>query len=214
MNTLFIALGVIEWYTSDTSDIVRRAPLVLVPVEINRTDARGRFYISYTGEELGANLSFIERVRYDFGIEVPELPGEEDLDVDAYFTEISSRIEGMKRWGIDRNSVVLGFFSFNKFLMYRDLDPGNWPEGLGYGPKESTIIRPLFGDGFSEPDAKIGEEDHLDDHLRPEDVHHTVDADSSQTLAILDVNLGRNLVIQGPPGTGKSQTITNIIAKL
>ena len=49
--------------------------------------------------------------------------------------------------------------------------------------------------------------------MRPEDVHHIVDADSSQALAIFDVNLGRNLVIQGPPGTGKSQTITNIIAE-
>ena len=39
------------------------------------------------------------------------------------------------------------------------------------------------------------------------------DADSSQILAILEVNSGRNLVLQGPPGTGKSQTITNIIAE-
>ncbi len=40
-----------------------------------------------------------------------------------------------------------------------------------------------------------------------------MDADSTQTLAILDVSQGRNLVIQGPPGTGKSQTITNLIAE-
>ena len=213
VNTLFIALGMVEWYASGTSDIPRRAPLVLVPVEIDRTDARGRFYVSYSGEELGANLSFIEKIQHDFGIEIPESPGEEDLDVDGYFTETSRRIENMKRWSVDSNSIVLGFFSFNKFLMYRDLDPDNWPEEAGYGPMESTIIRPLFGDGFSEPDAKIGEEDHLDEQLRPEDVHHVVDADSSQALAIFDVNLGRNLVIQGPPGTGKSQTITNIIAE-
>ena len=40
-----------------------------------------------------------------------------------------------------------------------------------------------------------------------------VDADSSQSLALVDVNDGRNLVVQGPPGTGKSQTITNMIAE-
>ena len=40
-----------------------------------------------------------------------------------------------------------------------------------------------------------------------------MDADSSQTLALLDVKSGRDLVVQGPPGTGKSQTITNIIAE-
>ena len=213
VNTLFIALGMVEWYASDTSDIMRRAPLVLIPVEIERSDARGRFYVSYTAEELGANLSFIEKVRTDFGIEIPGLPDDEDLDVDAYFSEISGRIEDMKRWSIDRKSVVLGFFSFSKFLMYRDLDPDTWPEGQGYGPRESGTIRALFGDGFSEPDPKIHEEDHLDAHLSPEDVHHVVDADSSQALAIFDVNQGRNLVIQGPPGTGKSQTITNMIAE-
>ncbi len=108
--------------------------------------------------------------------------------------------------------MVLGFFSFGK-LMYRDLDPDTWPEGTGYGPRESGIIRALFGGGFSEPDPKIQEEDHLDDYLNPEDIHHVVDADSSQALAIFDVNQGRNLVIQGPPGTGKSQTIMNIIAE-
>ena len=153
VNTLFIALGMVEWHASDTSDIVRRAPLVLVPVEIDRSDARGRFDLSYTGEELGTNLSFIERIRQDFGIEIPELPGEEYLDVDGYFTETSRRIEDMKRWRVDRNSIVLGFFSFNKFLMYRDLDPDTWPEEQGYGPKPESTERRLWGQSLKKPEG-------------------------------------------------------------
>ena len=199
----------VEWYESDTSDNVRRAPLILIPVALDRSNARGRFYVSYTGEDLGANLSFVEKVRTDFRIEIPDLPDDEDLDVNAYFSVISRRIKDMKRWSVDRESVVLGLFSFSKFLMYKDLDPNNTRNG----PQQSDIIKSLFGDGFSEPGPKIGEEDHLDDHIRPEDIHHIVDADASQALAIFDVNQGRNLVIQGPPGTGKSQTITNIIAE-
>ncbi len=213
VNTLFIALGMVEWYASKSSNIMRRAPLILVPVEIARTDVRGRFRIAYTGGELGANLSFIEKVRNDFGIAIPSLPNDEDLDVNQYFDDVATRIEGMDRWSVNRESVILGFFSFGKFLMYRDLDPDIWPGGSGHGPDESDIIRALFGGGFSEPDPRIGEGDQLDDHLGPEDIHHVVDADSSQALAIFDVNQGRNLVIQGPPGTGKSQTIMNIIAE-
>ncbi len=213
VNTLFVALGMVEWYASDSSDIVRRAPLILVPVEITRSDVRGRFNIRYTGGELGASLSFMEKVKNDFGVDIPGLPSDEDLDVDGYFDDVASGIEELDRWSVDRGSVVLGFFSFGKFLMYRDLDPTTWPDGTGYGPRESGIIRALFGGGFSEPDPKIGEGDRLDDHLSPEDIHHVVDADSSQALAIFDVNQGRNLVIQGPPGTGKSQTIMNIIAE-
>ena len=213
VNTLFVALGMVEWYESESSDNLRKAPLVLVPVELSRTSARGRFNIGYTGEELGANLSFIEKARVDFGIRVLGLPDEEDLDLDKYFSSVARRTKDIKRWSVDRRSVVLGFFSFSKFLMYRDLDPDNdeWPDGSG--PLKSKIVRALYQDGFTESASAIGDEDHLDEHLRPEDVHHVVDADSSQAVAIHDANNGRNLVIQGPPGTGKSQTITNIIAE-
>ncbi len=213
VNTLFIALGMAEWYASNASNLLRRAPLILVPVEINRSDVRGRFNIRYTGGELGANLSFMEKVKNDFGVNIPGLHSDEDLDVNEYFDDVVDRIGELDRWSVDRESVVLGFFSFGKFLMYRDLDLTTWPDGTGYGPRESSIIRALFGGGFSEPDPNIGEGDRLDDHLDPEHIHHVVDADSSQALAIFDVNQGRNLVIQGPPGTGKSQTIMNIIAE-
>ncbi len=215
VNTLFIALGMVEWYESDTSDSVRRAPLVLIPVSLERSSVGAPFHVKYTGEELGANISFREKARTEFGVDVPDLhdndeEGEEDVDLPAYFYKVERNIKGLNRWSVDKASIVLGFFSFSKLLMYRDLDSENWPAGTG--PLESKTVHALFEAGFTEPEAEIGEEDHLDDHLRPEDTHHVVDADSSQALAISDVATGRNLVIQGPPGTGKSQTITNIIA--
>ena len=46
----------------------------------------------------------------------------------------------------------------------------------------------------------------------PAELHHVVDADSSQAVVIEEARRGRNLVVQGPPGTGKSQTIANLIA--
>ena len=107
--------------------------------------------------------------------------------------------------------MVLGFFSFNKLLMYKDLDPEEWPEEDGL--LEKGIIQALFEDGFKEPQSEIGDEVFIDDHLKAEDAFHVVDADSSQAKAIYDVNRGRSMVIQGLPGTGKSQTITNVIAE-
>ena len=215
VNTLFIALGMVVWYESNDSDTERRAPLVLIPVSLERATVRAPFRVKYTDEELGSNISFIEKARTEFGVDLPELHentevGAEEIDLEAYFRKVARSIKGMKRWSVDTTSVVLGFFSFSKLLMYRDLDSENWPTGTG--PLESKTVRALFEEGFAEPESEIGDEDHLDDHLRPEDTHHVVDADSSQALAISDVANGRNLVIQGPPGTGKSQTITNIIA--
>jgi hypothetical protein len=68
-------------------------------------------------------------------------------------------------------------------------------------------------EGFHHP-APVQDEESADlDELAPvETFPQVVDADSSQTLALLDVAQGRDLVLQGPPGTGKSQTITNLIA--
>ena len=107
--------------------------------------------------------------------------------------------------------MVLGFFSFSKFLMYRDLDVNIWPDSSK--PTEHPIIGALLHEGFDELAPTISSDDHLDQHLMVKDVNHVVDADGSQTLALVDVNNGRNLVVQGPPGTGKSQTITNMIAE-
>ena len=109
---------------------------------------------------------------------------------------------------------MLGFFSFGKFLMYHDLDEDRWPPDAR--PGEHPLLRALLHDGFAaeeEPRDAIEEDAPLDDFLEPSRSNLVVDADSSQTLAVLDVNRGRNLVIQGPPGTGKSQTITNLIAE-
>ena len=214
---MFVALGMVLWYEDDASETERRAPLVLVPVKIDRENVRAGFRVEYDREDVEANTSFIAKARADFGMDVPALhidveEDDEELDVAAYFRKVSQSIEGMKQWSVDTSSVVLGFFSFSKFLMYRDLGAETWPNENGLG--DSKILRALFGnEGFREPEPSIDTDDHLDDHLSPADVHHVVDADSSQALAIEDMKTGRNLVIQGPPGTGKSQKITNIIAE-
>ena len=108
------------------------------------------------------------------------------------------------------DEITLGFFSFGKFLMYKGLDPRAWPESDPLAAHPGLAA--LLADGFREPESAFDDETNVDEVVSPPDVHQVVDADSSQTLAILDVNAGRNLVLQDPPGTGKSQTITNIIA--
>ena len=224
VNTLFIALGMVEWFDPKRSeDEPRRAPLILVPVELTRTNVRERFSIGYSGAEIGSNLSFIEKVRTEHGFEFPALPDDDDVDCSEYFRSCQDAISSMDRWRIDQSSVVLGFFAFSKFLMYRDLDPENqdWASVEEYGPRNSKIIEALYETGFSgneslnpvdDKEKDIDKAPTIDSFLPAGEVFHVVDADSSQAIAIRDINQGRNLVIEGPPGTGKSQTITNIIA--
>ena len=212
VNTLFLGLGMLRWYESDSSQEERWAPIVLVPVRLERTGVSARFSLGYTGEDLGVNLSLLEKAQEDFRLGLPgqdalEPTDGQDIDVDDYIGQVEKviRRSAPDLWGVEPDRMVLGFFSFNKLLMYLDLgDPS---------VVNNEIIAVLFGDqGFSEFGSTVGDQERVDNRLAPSDVFHVLDADSSQALAIHDAGQGRNMVIQGPPGTGKSQTIANVIA--
>ncbi|RDC65817.1 DUF3320 domain-containing protein [Adhaeribacter pallidiroseus] len=212
VNILYLALGMLTWYETGNQDDARQAPILLIPVELGRSSARERFQLRYTGGEVGENLSLIAKMKADFNLRIPELPDTEEVDVTSYFDEVWKEIVGRKGWLINSTAIALGFFSFGKFMMYNDLDAANWSEEAS--PAQHPLLQALLHEnGFQEPAPFISDEDHLDPHLNPTEVRQVVDADASQTLAILDVNQGRNLIIQGPPGTGKSQTITNLISE-
>ena len=214
VTTLYLALGMLQWYESESSDIPRHAPLILIPVEIDRASVRASFRICYTEEDIGTNLSLQEKLKSEFGIQFPDLPDADDLEqsnIQSYYQTVGGAIDGLKRWSVDETAITLGFFSFVKFLMYRDLDTANWP---GNTLSEHSVLQAVLTRGFQEPESAIDPSTpNIDEHLDPTETYHVVDADSSQALAIHDVSQGRNLVIQGPPGTGKSQTITNLIAE-
>ena len=214
VNTLYLALGMIQWYESESSDIPRHAPLILIPVKIDRTSVRASFRIRYTGEDIGTNLSLQEKLKAEFGIQFPDLPdadAPEQSNIQSYYQTVSSATKPLGRWTVDESAIALGFFSFAKFLMYRDLDTTNWPDDA---LSEHSVLQSVLTTGFQEPKSFIDDNvSNIDEHLNPAETNHVVDADSSQALAIYDVSQGRNLVIQGPPGTGKSQTITNLIAE-
>ena len=209
VNTLYLAIGMLEWYESPSSDIRRKAPLLLVPVQLTRTDVRGRFKLRWTGSDVGHNLSIEAKLKQEFGLQIPGVVDNEEIVPTEYFSSIGDLIRTDDRWMVDRSSIVLGFFSFAKFLMYLDLDPQTWPEDSK--PQNHEVLAAVLQEGFhAEPS---GEEFDLDRELDPADIFQIRDADSSQTLAIQDVHSGTNLVIQGPPGTGNSQTISNLIAE-
>ncbi len=211
VNILYLALGMLRWYEAPSSDVERQAPLLLIPVTLERKSAADRFRLRWDQEDPAGNLSLQAKLKSEFGLIIPLPEDEEELDLPGYFAAVQSAVASQPRWEVLGDDMVLGFFSFSKFLMYRDLDPANWPEGRRLDGH--PLISALLQDGFEAGESLgIGEDDHIDDHISPARMIHVVDADSSQTLAIEQALGGGSMVIQGPPGTGKSQTITNIIA--
>lgn len=59
VNTLFLALGFLHWYVADSSENLRKAPLLLLPVSLERSGAKDAFKLKYSGDELMANLRWL-----------------------------------------------------------------------------------------------------------------------------------------------------------
>lgn len=216
INYLYLAIGFLEWYESDDSDVMSRAPLILVPLRIERTRLNTKtncysYVISYSGEDVETNLSLAEKLDFDFNLILPEI--KEDLSPEKYLSEVKKVIKNQKRWRVARE-MIIGFFSFAKLRLYKDLNDESWPSTrplTGHPVIQDILIGREKG-GQDIPVFYSDEYD-VDRDLALDKIPLVLDADSSQHSAIIDVVLNeKNLVIEGPPGTGKSQSITNIIA--
>ncbi|MGO7422882.1 DUF4011 domain-containing protein, partial [Rhizobium ruizarguesonis] len=209
VNILFLGLGTLKWIDPNNENI-RYAPLILVPVSLERGSAAERFRLRARQEDFASNLSleaFLDRIHK---ITMPAFDASDDFSFNDYAVKVSEAVSMKPNWSVQPDDIVLGFFSFAKFLMYRDLDPTLWPKDSKF--TDRPLVTGLVSNGFERTEEMLAEDANIDAHISPAEMTHIVDADSSQTAAIHEVRRGRDLVIQGPPGTGKSQTIANIIA--
>jgi hypothetical protein len=179
-------------------------------VALERKSAAERFTLSWLQEDAAENLSLAAKLKADFGLELPEFNAGDDFDPRAYLAAVATMAAAQPGWQVLPDAMTLGFFSFAKFLMYRDLDTATWPPEKRLD--RQALIAAALQDGFEAREHLFPEDADVDQLIPVDSQRHVVDADSSQSLAIEAVRRGENLVIQGPPGTGKSQTITNVIA--
>ena len=207
-SVLYLAMGFLEWTESASAESRHRAPLLLIPVELERQKVRTRFSLKWSGAELSPNLS-LEAKLAEQSLELPPLETPEDKGaIDAYFQAVNDAITGQENWRVVPD-IYLEFFSFTKFVMYKDLEPEGW--NVDTHPLLGTIFGETTGGGGGGGGGFQPEEV---DKQSSETFYHVMDADSSQIAVIEDIKIGKSLVVEGPPGTGKSQTITNIIAEL
>lgn len=209
VNILYLALGFLTWFEDKSSSTQREAPLILLPIQLTRNQRTSTYDVRLRDDDIVTNLPLQQRLKEDFGLLLPEIEIEEGWSPALYFEQVKAAVSSQSNWQVDCDGMQLGFFSFSKLLMYRDLAPDAWPEGA---IAQHELTRGLLYAGFEPERPLISSGDRLDVVLPTENIFHVVDADASQAIAIEEVRQGRNLVIQGPPGTGKSQTITNMIA--
>lgn len=210
-SELFLALGMLAWYETDKSETRRYAPILMLPVSLLRKSVHEGFKLEAGDEDPALNVTLLEMLKKEHGIQiagVDPLPGDESgVDVTAVFRRFREAVRDVDRWEVVEQAWI-GLFSFNKFLMWRDLT-ARTDELLKNRVVDHLVNRPkeTFPSSGEFPRAE-----RLDQDRRATGVFCPLSSDSSQLAAVMAAADGRSFVLEGPPGTGKSQTITNLIA--
>jgi len=212
-NTLFLAVGFLVWSQEKKDGRKYKAPLILLPVTLQRQSVRSGFTLALHDDEPRFNPTLLQMLRQDFqlnlGIEEGELPKDDSgLDIQRIWEQVSQSIKRIAGWEVT-SEVVLSLFSFGKHLMWKDL--ADRTDQLRQSPVVKHLIDSPRDNFLSE--VSFVEPRHLDQTCDPGQTYCPLPVDSSQLSAILAAARGKDFVLIGPPGTGKSQTIANLISQ-
>lgn len=211
-NTLFLALGALRWRPIGETTRSYRAPLILLPVRLERRSAAAKPYLTSHDDDPVFNLTLLEMLRQDFAINMPELAGElpadeSGIDVKRVWRLVRERVRDTPGFEVVEE-LTLSTFSFAKYLMWKDL--ADRADALKGSPFVRHLIEcprdPYTGGAGFLPLREI------DERIDPAELFAPLNADSSQIVAIHASGADGDFVLEGPPGTGKSETIGNIIA--
>jgi len=197
-NSLFLAAGALKWIDGDTAHY---APLVLIPVSIERKVSKG-YLLSRRDEDVVFNVTIGEKLRTEHGIDIDrvyDMVSDEVPDMKRIMRSVRESVRGRRGWDVV-DSVSVGIFSFDQFVMWNDL------RAMGDAICNNKIVNSLVRSRLSWDAREIY------DSANPSGLCLTVPADASQVRAVRASGDGQSFVLHGPPGTGKSQTITNIIS--
>lgn len=217
-NNLYLTLGSLVFSPEASTSSARfgatatetAAPIFLLPVKLEGKRDVG-FAVEAEDIEVTAmpNQCLAEKLRSQFGIEVPELVApdldQSGIDVIGAFQAIRSALNKQGVQGIRlEEDAHLGVFQFATLEMWRDLTD-NWRKLVERPVVRHLVERPqaVFDDDVPDPEEEPADE---------ATTYLPIAADGSQLKAIKWAAAGKSFVLEGPPGTGKSQTITNLIA--
>jgi hypothetical protein len=191
-TVLYLALSFLEWTESSSSDQTRLAPLILIPVDLERTKVGKSYTLRWTGEDVLTNISLQAKLG-EQGVRLPDFEMPEDKSgVDGYLQSVVKAISAMAKWRVLQD-IYLGFFSFTKFIMYRDLDPDSWPEGMS--PADHPLIKAILNPSETIMSEEGFSESEIDVKLDFREIYHVLDADPSQIAVIEVVKRGGYLVV-------------------
>ncbi|KAF5305036.1 hypothetical protein FQR65_LT18779 [Abscondita terminalis] len=181
-NTLFLAVGFLEWKESEKAQKTFKAPLLLIPVRMTRESAKSGYRLWMYDDEPRFNSTLLQLLRQDFEIEISGLdPLPTDgsgVDVNAVLQIVRRAVVNMRGWEVTAEAAI-GQFSFSKYLMWRDLSLRI--QQL----KEQAVVHHLIEtprEPFKKQDA-FPHPAELDQKYQPKQLFTPLSSDSSQLAA-------------------------------
>ena len=210
-NTLFLALGFLNWKKTPEDPRSYRAPLILLPVKLKRKSALSGVVMTEHEDEARFNLTLLELLSHDFDLDIAGLDGDlpEDasgIDVSRIWNHVRVAVKEIPGFEVTTETAI-ATFSFAKYLMWKDLTDRR--EQL----TANAVVKHLVerGEEMFGNDSEYPNERDLDALIDPASLFTPLPADSSQLAAVFASGRSCNFILDGPPGTGKSQTIANMI---
>lgn len=143
-NTLFLVFGMLQWTDSKDRSRSMRAPMVMVPVTLERQSVNSAFVLRRHDDDTIVNPTLLQLLEHQFELKIPrvthasELPQDESgVDIAAIWASFRSAVVDLSGFEVIP-SVWLGLFSFTKYLMWQDLE-SILDECLGSGMRVHTL---------------------------------------------------------------------------
>ncbi|MBM3986958.1 MAG: DUF4011 domain-containing protein [Planctomycetes bacterium] len=209
-RSLYVAIGFLQFSVDGRSGTFL-APLMLVPVELERVSRREGYRVVPLREETITNAALAEYMRQVHGVELQleaELPEDEQgVDVVQFLARVRTAVRDVRGCTV-RPLAKLGTWQFRKLPLVHEMRHRG----------ADLIAHPLVSTLLGVPSLDVARRTlplpkDIEGAMQRRDVRLPLPADSSQLAAIAAAMGDATFVLQGPPGTGKSQTITNLLCE-
>lgn len=85
-----------------------RAPILLVPISVENESAVDPYFVRVIDDEIIVNPTFSFKLQNDYGIKLPDIDDEENID--AYFEQIESLVSKLN-WTVTKECKIGIFLS-------------------------------------------------------------------------------------------------------
>lgn len=209
-RSLYVAIGFLRYRVEGrATDLL--APLLLVPIELERISRAEGYRVVPLTEDSVTNAALSEFLRQtrglDLGLEDTLPEDEQGVHVQALLARVRHAVREQPGMTVEARAKI-GTWAFKKLPLVEELRLR--AEALGQHPLVATLLERNASSAARESLPRPEEVERLAPRA---ELRLPLAADSSQVAAIVAATQGHTFVLQGPPGTGKSQTITNLLSE-